>query len=71
MAKQELAYRMIYLLNKLNEQPNEQPNEQTNAPPSWIKEIEEILNSCNMRNIWLNPKSYKPSQLKKKLQRNL
>ena len=67
----KLAYRMIYLLNKLNEQPNEQPNEQTNAPPSWIKEIEEILNSCNMRDVWLNPKSYKPDQLKNELTKKL
>ena len=40
-------------------------------PPSWIKEIEEILNSCNMRDVWLNPKSYKPDQLKNELTKKL
>ena len=54
----KLSYRLLYLLNKLNE------NNSYQSP--WLKNVEEILTSCNMRNIWLNPKSYKPSQIKKR-----
>ena len=59
----KLSYRLLYLLNKLNAQTN---SEQTNSPSLWLKRIEQILTSCDMRNVWLNPKSYKPIQLKKR-----
>ena len=36
-----------------------------------VKKIEQILNACNMRNVWLNPKSYKPNQLKREITRKL
>ena len=59
----KLSYRLLYLLNKLNEQ------NQYSSP--WLKSIEQTLNSCNMRNIWLNPKSCKPNQLKKEITEKL
>ena len=59
----KLSYRLLYLLNKRNEQ--------TNSPSPWLKNIEEILNSCNMGSIWLNPKSYKPDQLKNEISQKL
>ena len=59
----KLSYRLLYLLNKLNEQ--------TQYSSPWMKNIEQTLNSCGMRNIWLNPKSYKPNQIKKELTENL
>ena len=31
----------------------------------WLKRIENILNSCGMRNVWLNPELFKPDWLKK------
>ena len=52
----KLSYRLLYLLNNLNER------NQYSSP--WLKKIEQILDSCNMRNIWLNPKSCKPNQLR-------
>ena len=52
----KLSYRLLYLLNNLNEQ------NQYSSP--WLKKVEQILDSCNMRNIWLNPKSCKPNQLR-------
>ena len=55
----KLAYRLLYLLNKLNDQ--------NNNFSSWLNQIEQTLNSCDMRNVWLNPKSYKPNRLKKEL----
>ena len=64
----KLSYRLLYLLNKLNAQTN---SEQTNSPSLWLKRIEQILTSCDMRNVWLNPKSYKPIQLKKEITHKL
>ena len=64
----KLSYRLLYLLNKLNAQTN---SEQTNSPSLWLKKIEQILTSCDMRNVWLNPKSYKPIQLKKEITQKL
>ena len=55
----KLSYRLLYLLNKLNEKNLYQ------SP--WLKKVEEILNSCNLRSIWLYPKLYKPNHLKKEL----
>ena len=31
----------------------------------WLKAIESILNSCGMRNVWLNPEIFKFEWLKK------
>ena len=59
----KLSYRLLYLLNKLNERP------QYLSP--WMKNIEQTLNSCDRRNIWLNSKSCKPNQLKKEITEKL
>merc|ERR1712240_270308 len=59
----KLSYRLLYLQNKRREQNPE-------AAP-WLKKIEEILNSCNMRNVWLNPKSYQPLQIKTEITKQL
>jgi len=40
----KLSYRLLYLLNKLKEQ------NQYSSP--WLKKVQEILESCNMTNIW-------------------
>ena len=60
----KLSYRLLYLLNKLNEQNNK-------FSSSWLNQIEKTLNSCDMRNVWLNPKSYKPNKLKKEITQKL
>ena len=54
----KLAYRLLYLRNKLNEK------NKFSSP--WLKEIESIFNSCDMRHVWLNPKLYKQGKLKKR-----
>ena len=43
-----------------------------NKPSSpWLKKVKEILESCNMINIWQNPRSLKPNQLRKTLTKQL
>ena len=59
----KLSYRLLYLLNKLNEQ------NRYSSP--WLKNIERILNSCNMNHIWLNPRSCKLDWLKKEISTKL
>ena len=59
----KLSYRLLYLLNKLKEQ--------NLNPTPWLGKIESILDSCNMRNIWLNPKLYKQHQIKKGISKQL
>ena len=59
----KLSYRLLYLLNKLKEQ------NQYSSP--WLKKVQEILESCNMTNIWQNPKSIKPNHLRKSLTKQL
>ena len=61
----KLSYRLLYMLNKLKEQ------EHNHHSSPWLLKIEQILNSCNMRHIWLDPKSYKPNQLKKEITQRL
>ena len=53
------SYRLLYLLNKLYD------NRQFASP--WLKHVEGILNSCGMRNVWLNPKDFKLDWLKKSI----
>ena len=59
----KLSYRLLYLLNKLKEQ------NRYSSP--WLKKVQEILESCNMTNIWQNPKSIKPNHLRKSLTKQL
>ena len=59
----KLSYRLLYLLNKLNQQ-----NQYSSL---WINKVEQILESCNMRNIWINPRSVKPNQLRKAITQQL
>ena len=68
----KLAYRLLYLLNKLYEQNKSRPlNKQIKTHFLWLKKIEQILNSCNMRHVWLSPKSYKPNWLKQEIMQKL
>ena len=60
----KLSYRLLYLLNKLNEQNRK-------FSPSWLNHIEKTLNSCGMRNVWLNPKLFKLNQVKKEITQKL
>ena len=46
----KLASRLLYLIKNLNDQ-----NLYTSP---WLKAIENILNSCGMRNVWLNPEQF-------------
>ena len=59
----KLSYRVLYLLNNLLEQ------NQFKSP--WLKHIEHTLNTCGMRNVWLNPKAVKHEWLKKSIQMKL
>ena len=59
----KLSYRLLYLLNKINQQ-----NQYSSL---WINKVKQILESCNMRNIWINPKSIKPNQLRKAITQQL
>ena len=59
----KLSYRLLYLLNKRREQNPE------GVP--WLKKIEQILTSCNMRNAWLNPKLYNQFQIKEEVTKQL
>ena len=59
----KLSYRLLYLLNKLN-------NINRYSSP-WLINIERILSTCNMRNIWLDPKSCKPNWLKNEITQKL
>ena len=58
-----LAQCVLYLLNKRKELKPEST--------TWLNKIEKILNSCNMRNVWLNPKSYDPFILKTEVTKQL
>ena len=60
----KLSYRILYLLNKINEQ-----NDKFSS--SWLNQIEKTLNSCGMRNVWLNPKLFKLNQVKKEITKKL
>ena len=55
--KNKVGYRLLYLIRKLYIQ------DLYSSP--WLKKIESILNSCGMRNVWLNPELFKPDWLKK------
>ena len=60
----KLSYRLLYLLNKLNEQ-----NNKFSSP--WLNDIEQTLSSCGMRNVWMNPKLFKLNQVKKEITQKL
>ena len=62
-AETKLSYKMTHLLRKLHEQ------NQHSSP--WLKNIEQILNSCGMSNIWLNPNACDANWLKKKIEQTL
>ena len=64
----KLSYRLLYLLNKIKEQNQDEQNKPSSP---WLKKVKEILESCNMINIWQNPKSFKPNQLRKTLTKQL
>ena len=62
-AKNKLSYKMTYFLRKLHEQ------NQYSSP--WLKNIEQILNTCGMTNVWLNPNSVKHNWLKNAIELRL
>ena len=53
----KLASKLLCLKKKLYEQ------DLYTSP--WLKAIESILNSCGMRNVWINPETFKFEWLKK------
>ena len=55
----KLSYRLLYLLNKLHEQ------EQFTS--KWLLHVEQTLNNCGMRNVWLNPKAFKREWVKRSI----
>ena len=59
----KLSYKLLYLLKNLD-------NENQYSSP-WLKNIERILNSCNMTHVWLNPNLYQLSWLKKEIMQKL
>ena len=59
----KLSYKLLYLLKNLD-------NENQYSSP-WLKNIERILNSCNMTHVWLNPNLYQLSWLKKEVMQKL
>ena len=59
----KLSYKMTYLLRKLHEQ------DQYSSP--WLKNIEQILNTCGMTNVWLDPNSIDHNWLKKAIELRL
>ena len=59
----KLASRLLNLIKKLYEQ-----NLYTSP---WLKAIENILNSCGMRNVWLNPELFKFNWLKNAIKQKL
>ena len=56
----KLSYRLLYLLSKIT-------NEQNQLSSAWLRRVEQILNNCDMRNVWLNPKLFKQEWLKKSI----
>ena len=55
--KNKLSSKLLTLTKKLHEQ-----NFHTSP---WLNKIENILNSCGMRNVWINPEHFKHEWLKK------
>ena len=53
----KIAFKLLYLIRRLYEQD-------LYVSP-WLNRIESILNSCGMRNVWLNPELFKSDWLKK------
>ena len=62
----KLSYRLLYLLKKVHS--NGRPKKFSSR---WLTEIEKTLISCDMRDVWQNPKSYKPNRLKFEITQNL
>ena len=61
--KNKLSYKLTSLLRDLHEQ------NQHSSP--WLKNIEQILNNCGMRHVWLNPDLVNHNWLKKALEQRL
>ena len=62
-AENKLSYKITHLLRKLHEQ-----NQHSFL---WLKNIEQILNTCGMSNVWLNPDAINPNYIKKKIKQTL
>ena len=59
----KLSYKMAYLLRKMHEQ------DQHTSP--WLQNIEQILNACGMRDVWLSPDTSNLIYLKKTIEQRL
>ena len=57
--KNKLSFKLTNLLKNLQEQ------DQHSSP--WLKNIEQILNTCGMGHVWLDPDSVERNWLKKAL----
>ena len=55
--KNKLTSKLLYLIKHLYEQ-------NLYFSP-WLKKVENILNLCGMRNVWLNPELFNPNWIKK------
>ena len=62
-AKNKLSHKLTYFLKKLHEQ------NQHSSP--WLKKIEQILNTCGMGHVWLNPEAVQYNWLKKAIELRL
>ena len=62
-AVNKLSYKITFFLRKLHEQ------NQYSSP--WLKNIEQILNTCGMSNVWLNPDIINHNWLKKAIELRL
>ena len=61
--KNKLSFKFSHLLKSLHEQ------NQHSSP--WLKSIEQTLNSCGMRHVWLNPDTVNNNWLKKAIELKL
>ena len=68
-AENKLSYRMAHFLGKLHE--NRHENRQYSYSSPWIKNIEHILNTCGMANVWMDPNSVNHNWLKKAIELRL
>ena len=61
--KNKLSFKLNHLLKRIHEQ------NQHSSP--WLKCIEQTLNSCGMRHVWLNPETVDYNWLKKAIELKL
>ena len=65
----KLSYKLTSLLKELHKPVG--PNQQPLHSSPWLNNIEQILNNCGMRHVWLNPDLVDHNWLKKALEQRL